>query len=143
MNNFSNRLELLIKENKTKKKDLAAAIGMAPSSITDMVKGRNNSTTPVIRAIAGYYHVNPDWLETGAGEVMEPDERFAVTQLFDQISPAEAEALRIMRECPEALAVVRMMGDMDSDTQKDIQRIAEKEKRLQDLIREQENKKTA
>lgn len=72
MNNFSNRLEILIKENKTKKKDLAKAIGMAPSSITDMVKGRNNSTTPVIRAIAQYYHVNPEWLEHGTGEIMEP-----------------------------------------------------------------------
>jgi len=72
MNNFANRLEMLIKENKTKKKVLAAAIGMSASSITEMVKGRNNSTTPTIRAIAGFYHVNPEWLEHGTGEIMEP-----------------------------------------------------------------------
>ena len=71
MYDFSKRLEILIKENKTKKKDLAEAIGLTPAAITEMVKGRSKSTLPTIRAIAAYYHVNPVWLEYGTGEIME------------------------------------------------------------------------
>jgi SOS-response transcriptional repressor LexA len=80
MNNFSSRLEILIKENKTKKKDLAAAIGLTPSAITDMVKGRSNSTTPTRRAIANYYHVSEEWLEYGTGEIMEPQSGYNARQ---------------------------------------------------------------
>lgn len=69
---FCNRLELLIKENKTKKKDLAAAIGLTPQAITEMVKGRSKPSLHTIRSIALYYHVNEEWLEFGTGEIMEP-----------------------------------------------------------------------
>jgi len=75
--------------------------------------------------------------------VAEPPTVYGITTIHQALTPGEAEALRIMRECPEALAVVRMMGDVDSDTQKDILRIAEKEKLLQDMIKERIDKKTA
>ena len=60
---FCNRLELLLKENKTKKKDLAASIGLSASAITEMVKNRSNPSLNTIRAIARYFHVNEEWLE--------------------------------------------------------------------------------
>lgn len=69
---FSTRLELLLKENKTKKKVLAVAIGLTPSAITEMVKGRSNPSLHTIRSIALYYHVSEEWLEHGTGEIMAP-----------------------------------------------------------------------
>ena len=141
--NFSNRLEILIKDNKTKKKDLAAAIELTPQAITEMTKGRGNPSFKTVKAIANYYHVNEQWLAYGTGEIMEPDEKYSVTGLYDKISPEEAEALRIMRECPEALSVVRMMGAVDADTQKDIQRIAETEKRTFEKLQQLRELKSA
>jgi transcriptional regulator with XRE-family HTH domain len=43
----------LIKENKTKKKDLAEAVNLSPSMITDMVKGRGNPSLKTIRIDSG------------------------------------------------------------------------------------------
>jgi transcriptional regulator with XRE-family HTH domain len=68
-------------------------------------------------------------LQNALGIVSEQETIYAASRVMEAVSRAEAEALRIMRECPEALAVVQMMGAVDSDTQKDIQRIAETEKR--------------
>lgn len=82
-------------------------------------------------------------LRGALGMVSEPATGYGISTTPQALTPGEAEALRIMRECPEALAVVRMMGDVDSDTQKDILRIAEKEKLLQDMIKERIDKKTA
>lgn len=73
VNNFANRLKILINENKTKKKDLAEAIGLTPSAITNLVKEWSKPSTVTIKSIAAYYHVNPEWLEHGTGEIMATD----------------------------------------------------------------------
>ena len=76
-----------------------------------------------------------EWLETGEGEMIR-----AGGGDRGELSPEEMRILQIVRECPEAGAVVQMMEDMDSDTQKDIQRYAEKEKRTQDRLKELQGK---
>jgi transcriptional regulator with XRE-family HTH domain len=68
---------------------------------------------------------------------------YAVSKVIEGLTPEEAEAIRIMRECPEALSVVRMMGAVDSDTQKDIQRIAETEKRTFEKLQQLQDLKKA
>lgn len=75
--------------------------------------------------------------------IAESEAIYAVSKVIEGISSEEAEALRIMRECPEALSVVRMMGAVDNDTQKDIQRIAETEKRTFEKLRQLQELKRA
>ncbi len=60
-----------------------------------------------------------------------------------ELTPEEMDALRIMRRCPEAVAVVRMMGAMDGDTQKNIQLSVQKEELLRELMRERNGKRAA
>jgi len=109
---FSNRLEILLKENKTKKKDLAAAIGLSAAAITEMVKGRSGASTPTIREIARYYHVSEEWLEYGTGEIMEPLPPFAVSKVVQQVTQEENELLQYFRQLSQeqrfnALQVVK------------------------------------
>ncbi len=73
----------------------------------------------------------------------EKELEYGVTRVIQDLTPAEAEMIRIARESPEAMAVVRMMGAVDSDTKKDIQRGAEKEKLMYDLMKERQGKNAA
>lgn len=88
-----------------------------------------------------------EFLETGTGEmftsplVAEASPAYGVTQTIQGLTLEETELIRIARECPEAAAVVRMMGAVDSDTQANIYHDAEKEKRMYDLIKELQDKK--
>lgn len=58
---------------------------------------------------------------------------YGVTKVMEGLTPDEAVVLRIIRECPEALSVVQMMGAMDRDTQKRVQDRVEEQKLMQDM----------
>jgi hypothetical protein len=86
--------------------------------------------------------VNPVWLRTGEGEMFMPSTPPILTQgvifasTHKELTSEEAEAVRIMRDCPELLNVIRLWKLMDADTQKDIRRCIQKEILLQDLLKE-------
>lgn len=75
--------------------------------------------------------------------VSEQQASYGVTQVIEGLTPEEYEMIMIARKCPEAVAVVRMMGAVDSDTQKDIQRGTEKEKLMFDLKKERRERRFA
>lgn len=114
MNIFSNRLEILIKENKTKKKDLAAVIGLTPGAITNMIKGWSNPSLNTIRAIARYYRVNEEWLEHGTGERMEP-----VPTVAEQIGEGYSEAVKLMADYAE----MKLKGRTSEERLKEVEEI--------------------
>jgi transcriptional regulator with XRE-family HTH domain len=64
---FSNRLTLLLKENRIRKNKLAEEIGLTPQAITHMTKGRSNPSPQTIKSIARFFKVTEDWLEYGTG----------------------------------------------------------------------------
>lgn len=119
MNKFSNRLEILIKENKTKKKDLAEAVNLSPSMITDMVKGRGNPSLKTIRSIANYYRVREEWLEYGTLPIYPEEPQYKAEAFYDKLTPEELELLKYYRQlCPDQkLMIIPMMrGLLNSPT---------------------------
>lgn len=116
---FCNRLEILIKENKTKKRDLAEEIGKSPQSITEMVKGRMNPSLETIRAIARFYKVSEEWLEHGSGhKIMEESPGYAPSVFYEKLDPAESEVLKLLRDSPEIQTIVKVLG-VSKDAQQD------------------------
>jgi len=119
LNKFSNRLEILIKENKTKKKDLAEAVNLSPSMITDMVKGRGNPSLKTIRSIANYYSVREEWLEYGTLPIYPEEPQYKPEVFYEKMAPEELELLKYYRQlCPDQkLMIIPMMrGLLSSPT---------------------------
>lgn len=111
MDKFCNRLEILIKENKTKKRDLADAINKSPQAITEMVKDRMNPSLDTIRAIARYYGVSEEWLEHGSGQkIMEESPGYVPSVFYEKLDPAELEVLKLLRDSPEIQTIVKALG---------------------------------
>ena len=123
---------------------VAEALGMKPVAFSER-KTRNSAPVDKILLWCHYESINPDYILLGEGPatVAEPLSGYRVVGAVQELTPVEYEMIRIARECPEAVAVVRMMGAVDSDTQKDIQRGAEKEKLMFDLKKERQERKTA
>ena len=113
-----------------KNKDLARDLGCSPGYLSEVISRKKQAGKDL-----------SDSLEKMI--VTEQPTRYAVASVVEGLSPAEYEMIKIARECPEAVAVVRMMGAVDSDTQKDIQRVAEKEKLMYDLMKERRDKGAA
>lgn len=126
---YSSKLHNVMLLNGWRQKDVAEELGTSEAHVSRLLNGANEPSKPLAKLI--------DFL------VKESTPTYAVSKVHEGLSPDEYEAVRIIRECPEALSVVRMMGAVDSDTQKDILRSAEKEKLLQDMIKERLNKETA
>lgn len=97
MDNFDKRLNILIKENKTKKKVLAEAIGLSPQQISGLSKGKSGTTKPVVRAIADFFSVREEWLEYGTGEMMADAPKFEPEVFYDKLSPKEKALLNRFR----------------------------------------------
>jgi transcriptional regulator with XRE-family HTH domain len=79
VDNFSNRLDLLLKLSKTKKNKLAVDIRVTPQAITQMTKGKSNPSPQMLKALSEYFKVNEEWLEYGTGE---KEKKFEVTKVF-------------------------------------------------------------
>lgn len=120
VNYFCNRLEILIKENKTKKKDLAKEVGVTPAAITNLVKGYSNPSLQTIKSIANYYHVSEEWLAYGAGDkIMADAPQFKPEVFYEKMSPDEIELLKYFRQlCPEQklMLIPMIKGLLNSPT---------------------------
>ena len=57
------------------KKNFASKIGVSPSMITEIHKGRSSVGTTAIQNIVLAYGVSPDWLLTGEGVMMKEDKK--------------------------------------------------------------------
>lgn len=127
---FCNRLKLLIGNKRGEKSSLARSISVKPATIGEMLANRSRPSERTLCAIAEHFRVNEEWLAYGIGN---KDRSFTVTEIIQKLTPEEQNVLRIVRECPEALSVIQMMGDMDRDTQKRVQDRVEEQKLMQDM----------
>jgi hypothetical protein len=144
-------------------KAFALELGLSDSHISEIDQRTDNRELLLkLRSKSEFNDLNHDWLKDGIGEMLidgyskykqtagqaetlskEKELKYGVARVIQDLTPAEAEMIRIARESPEAMAVVRMMGGVDSDTKKDIQRGAEKEKLMYDLMKERQQKNSA
>lgn len=51
------------------KRDFATKLGMSPSMITEISKGRSSVGLSAVQNIVSVYNVNPDWILTGKGNM--------------------------------------------------------------------------
>ncbi len=57
------KIQRLLKERKHRKKDLAAALGIAPQTMTDICKGRSAVTLSHLRGLVRFFGIRADfWL---------------------------------------------------------------------------------
>lgn len=112
-------------------RDLGSRVGTSAGNLSDIENGKSVPGGELLISLQRTLGINL---------VGEPEQQYGVTQIIQGLTPAEAEMIRIAREVPEVMAVVRMMGAVDSDTQKDIQRGAEKEKLMYDLMKERKGR---
>jgi hypothetical protein len=130
-------------------KSFALVLGISDSHITEAdSRKENRALIDALRSKSEFSDLNLEWFKLGVGEmivgtVAAPEFIYRPTRIIQDLTPSEYEMIRIARGCPEAVAVVRMMGAVDPNTQKDIQRGAEKEKLMYDLMKERQEKKSA
>ena len=71
-NRFIEAYEKLLSEGcVTDKKTFAAKIGISPSMVTEIYKGRSSVGTTAIQNIVLSYNVSPEWLLTGNGPMLK------------------------------------------------------------------------
>ena len=74
-NRFIEAYEMLLKDGiVSNKKDFATNVGVSPSMITEISKGRSSVGTSAIQNIVLIYNISPEWLLTGRGEMLKVNE---------------------------------------------------------------------
>ncbi len=68
MSSLGDRLKSVRRERRMSQAALAKAVGSRQSSINDIESGRNKTSTYLLK-IANVLNVDPNWLETGVGEI--------------------------------------------------------------------------
>ena len=73
---FGINLRAARKELRLNQAEFAYPIAISGSYISDIERGAvERPSEPVIRAIANYYRINREWLETGKGDMFLPEEK--------------------------------------------------------------------
>ena len=71
---FITAYETLLNDGKVSdKRDFAAKIGISPSMVTEISKGRSNVGTLAIQNIVSVFNINAEWLLTGNGPMLKSD----------------------------------------------------------------------
>lgn len=124
---------------------LADMLGVKQNTLSSWINRDSLDENLIYRRCDG---VSYNFLVSGEGEafpntkVAEIDlNNYSVKTIHEGLTPEEAEALRIMRECPEAKSIVKMLADMDRGAQKEIQARVEEKKLLLELMKERQEKK--
>ena len=117
---MNKRIKKLRKALDLTQKEFADRLGMKQNTIATYEMGRSTPATPTIVAICREFHVNEEWLRTGAGEMFQPAPRDALDELIEQyrlpreyrsltekyleLTPAQQEAVVLyMRKVAAAL----------------------------------------
>ena len=80
-NNIISRIKLLRKELNLSQAAFAEKLGYTRGKIENIELGRVEPNKLFLQQIGSTYNVDPDWLETGEGEMFLPSDE--VTDLFD------------------------------------------------------------
>ena len=112
MKTLGERLKLL--RGKTRQADLAAALGMAQTTLSNYETGRNEPNIETIRIIISHFGVSLRWLMFGEGPMMEetsdpnrtkpPTQQTSSTPLSDETLASLERELELEREERRELA---------------------------------------
>ena len=112
MKTLGERLKLL--RGKTRQADLAAALGMAQTTLSNYETGRNEPNIETIRIIISHFGVSLRWLMFGEGPMMEetsdpnrtkpPTQQTTSTPLSDETLASLERELELEREERRELA---------------------------------------
>ena len=81
---FIEAYERLLKDGVVaNKKEFAANVGVSPSMITEISKGRSSVGTSSIQNIVFMYNISAEWLLTGRGEMLKQNESEKVAHQTD------------------------------------------------------------
>ena len=99
MNGRIRELRKLLDMNQT---DFGAKIGLSQKSVTNMEAAGGTVTDRNFNAICKAFHVNPDWLKHGVGEIFVETREALIQSLVDEfdLSPNEAVLLKTFLELP-------------------------------------------
>lgn len=136
---FIAAFEYLLKVNViADKKDFANKLGISPSMVTEISKGRSAVGTTAIQNIVLFFNISGDWLLTGEGEMLKtngiprntPPPVMGKSQGKDteNISDSQENKVQISEDIPSLLAYMK---------EKDA--IHREELKAKDLIIEQKN----
>ena len=102
---FIEAYERLLKDGVVaNKKEFAANVGVSPSMITEISKGRSSVGTSSIQNIVFMYNISAEWLLTGRGEMLKQNESEKVAHHTDNpkegipLIPCSAMAGALMGE---------------------------------------------
>jgi len=87
-NNFSKRLDTLVKTSGERANKIAGDVRLTPTAISNMSKGRSNPSPSTLKLLSDYFKVSEEWLAYGTGE---KEKKFAVTQIFEPEPKKTAE----------------------------------------------------
>lgn len=74
---MNERLKILRKRLNISQEKLGIKLGLTQGTIADIERGKSSLTSRNAKAICQIFHVNPQWLETGEGEMFDtPGETF-------------------------------------------------------------------
>ncbi len=101
-------LEDLIAALRMSNSEFANALGISPSAVSDMIHGRVRKISGSVAKLIEYkYHVNPDWLQSGEGEMfLHATHDPVLHSLPARVTPfrgplSDDECIRIFRSLPD------------------------------------------
>lgn len=114
------RIRQLRKEHCLTQAEFGRKIGITDASCSLLESGRNKPSNPTIRAICRKFHVNEEWLRTGAGE------REAFTSDADKLLVEELLAGDNSPFYQLVRKALRVYMDLDADSKKVINSVLER-----------------
>lgn len=118
---FCDRLNIVVESSAFKRKEIAEKLGVDPSTITGLLKGKNRPSFELLLAIAALFDVSLDWL-TG-----REDTKICVAETHD---PYEERILTMLR-C------------MDDDTKRRVEADIQEKELLMELRKQRMDKDAA
>ncbi|MBL1005709.1 MAG: helix-turn-helix transcriptional regulator [Escherichia coli] len=95
--------QLLSNKNITDKKDFATKIGISPSMVTEISKGRSAVGTTAIQNIVLVFNISANWLLTGQGEMF--------TEAKTKDIEVNREAIPIMEGMPSGIKPIPLVTE--------------------------------
>lgn len=120
------RIKEAIRKARIAQKVLAASVGVAESTITGYISGRNEPSFATLLKIAEITNVSTDWLLTGKeSHANDPGEHYQVTQIHRGLTPEEEAVLSILKEDPDVAAMWKMFLSMPESERRDAAEVYE------------------
>ncbi len=115
INEISERLKKLRKELKLTLKEFGANMGISTSSYNEIEKGRNGLTERNKKMLCQSLNVNPEWLDTGKGEMFIENDNNILEQIAKEYNLSDI-GIRVIKSYLELPTDKRKVVDEFIDT---------------------------